>query len=314
MRPIAELQTLTLAPSERRLDRTSGLGVKASCHNAEASGLRVGALAAGQEAEVLDFLAARPLHTVYMAGFIRDNGLESPLNRGTFYGCREACGQLAGVALIGHVTQVEARTDQALAALARAAQKCSSAHVIMGEQEKIQSFWGYYAEAGQAPRLACRELLFDWSGPPVEGVEVEGLRPAAAEHLPLVMSAQAEMALEVCGVNPLEADPNGFRKRCARRIERGRTWVSVKDGVLAFKADVMAETPEAVYLEGVYVNSNERGRGFGRRCLLHLGRILLSRSRLICLLVNERNVEAQTFYLGAGYQFRGYYETIYLHR
>lgn len=44
------------------------------------------------EGEVLDFLAERPVHTVVMAGLIRDNGLESPFNRGTFYACRDSEG------------------------------------------------------------------------------------------------------------------------------------------------------------------------------------------------------------------------------
>src|SRR6266550_3826046 len=65
-------------------------------------------------AEVLAFLAQRPIHTVIMAGFIRDNGLLSPLNRGTFYACRNAAGHLEGVALIGHVTIVETESDEAL--------------------------------------------------------------------------------------------------------------------------------------------------------------------------------------------------------
>src|SRR6185436_12983053 len=52
--------------------------------------------------EVFAFLAERPLHTVAMAGFIRDNGFDSPHNRGTFYGCRNSEGRLEGVALIGH--------------------------------------------------------------------------------------------------------------------------------------------------------------------------------------------------------------------
>ncbi len=34
--------------------------------------------------EVLAFLNERPLYTVVMSGLIRDNGPESPLNRGTF--------------------------------------------------------------------------------------------------------------------------------------------------------------------------------------------------------------------------------------
>ncbi|HEX8144649.1 MAG TPA: GNAT family N-acetyltransferase [Pyrinomonadaceae bacterium] len=279
-----------------------------------ASDLSVHDLSKGYETEVLDFLAVRSLHTVYMAGFIRDNGLESPLNRGTFYGCRNSLGQLLGVALIGHVTQIETRTSEALCALARAAQSCSSAHVIMGEKEKIEAFWNHYARAGQSLRLACRELLLEQCWPVEAGEEVSELRPATAADLSLVMPAQAEMALAECGVNPLEVDPAGFQGRCMRRVERGRVWVSVKDGRLAFKADIMAETPEVVYLEGVYVNPRERGKGYGRRCLLQLGRRLLSRSRSICLLVNERNTEAQGFYYGAGYRFRSLYETIYLHK
>jgi predicted GNAT family acetyltransferase len=226
-------------------------------------------------------------------------------------------GRLAGVALVGHITQVEARNDGALCALARAAQNCSSAHVIMGEQKRIRAFWGHYAVAGQPLRLACRELLLVQSAPPVEACDSQAglLRRATAEDLPLVIPAQAGMAVEACGVNPLEVDPHGFRERCARRIERGRVWVSVgADGRLDFKADVMAETPEAVYLEGVYVRPGARGMGLGRRCMLQLGRELLTRARAVCLLVNESNLKAQSFYLKTGFSIHGLYETIYLHK
>ena len=122
------------------------------------------------------------------------------------------------------------------------------------------------------------------------------------------------MAVAECGVNPLTTDPDGFRARCARRIERGRIWVLVENGKLLFKADIMAETPEAVYLEGVYVNRRHRQRGHGRRCLLTLGRILLSRSGTVCLLVNERNVVAQSFYHSVGYKLRSLYDTVYLYK
>src|SRR5689334_24773251 len=101
------------------------------------------------EGEVLDFLAERPAHTVVMSGLIRDNGFESPFNRGTFYACRNSEGRLAGVALIGHATFVEARTDSALRAFAALAQKEHDAHLILGEQRLIHRFWGHYTTAGQ---------------------------------------------------------------------------------------------------------------------------------------------------------------------
>src|ERR1700741_1037314 len=111
--------------------------------------VKVEALEKKDESEVLEFLAARPTHTVFMAGFIRDNGLVSHLNRGTFYGCRDSQGRLEGVALIGHFTLVEARSQAALAAFARITQDCPSAHMILGEQQKVETFWRYFAEAGR---------------------------------------------------------------------------------------------------------------------------------------------------------------------
>src|SRR5689334_2357107 len=62
---------------------------------------------AKDKTEALTFLATRPVHTVALRGFIRDNGLESSRNRGKFYGYRNCEGQLEGVALIGHATLVE---------------------------------------------------------------------------------------------------------------------------------------------------------------------------------------------------------------
>ena len=70
-------------------------------------------LTEAEHAEVLSFLAENPVHTVCMAGIIRDNGLESEHNRGTFWGCRNSEGRLEGVALIGHHTLIEARTRRA---------------------------------------------------------------------------------------------------------------------------------------------------------------------------------------------------------
>ena len=82
---------------------------------------RVCRLTNDNESEVMSFLSIRPVHTVVMKSFITDNGMESELNRGIFYAYRNEAGILEGVALIGHSTLVEARTDNAIHALAIAA-------------------------------------------------------------------------------------------------------------------------------------------------------------------------------------------------
>lgn len=262
--------------------------------------------------EVLAFLAIRPLHTVVMAGFIHDNGVKNPLNRGTFHAYRDPSGRLQGVALIGHATLFETHTEDALEAFANLARRCHNAHVIMGEQEKIERFWSYYAKTMQSPRLLCRELLFEQRWPVEIFEEVSGLRLATLDDLKHVMPVQAQMAFEEGGVNPLEMDAYGFRLRYARRIEQGRVWVWIEDGRLIFKADIISATPQVNYIEGVYVNPAERGKGYGLRCISQLSRKLLTRTRALCLLVSDQNQRAQAFYRRSGYKLRGNYDTIYL--
>ncbi|MDQ3257620.1 MAG: GNAT family N-acetyltransferase [Acidobacteriota bacterium] len=261
--------------------------------------------------EVLSFLAARPIHTVIMAGLIRDNGLVSSRHRGAFYACRNTKGQLEGIALIGHHTLIEARTEAALAAFARLLRADSSAYMILAEAETIKRLRIYYSGSGSAPRLICRELLLEQRCPVETHETVGGLRMAAINDLARMIPAHAAMALEDTGINPLEVDPEGFRLRFARRIEQKRVWVWTEGERLIFKADVLAETPEAAYLEGIYVNPEERGKGYGLRCLSQLSRSLLARTRSIVLLVDEQNLAARGLYFKAGYKFRSRYETVF---
>jgi uncharacterized protein len=276
--------------------------------------ISVDCLVNDDEREVLEFLAQRPIHTVAMTSLIQDNGIVSPLNRGIFYGCRDFNGRLEGIVLVGHATLMETVSDRALAALAQVAQQCANTHMIMGEKERVADFWGHYAAAGRQKRLACREWLFELSWPIEAREPVAGLRRATAAELELVMPVQAQLAFEESGINPLHVDPQGFRKRCLRRIEQGRTWVVVEDGKLIFKADVVSRTREVNYLEGIWMREDRRANGSGVRFMSDLMRRLLEETRSICLLVNETNKLAHSFYRKCGFHFRATYETIFLPR
>ena len=276
--------------------------------------ISVDCLAKDDEREVLEFLAQRPIHTVTMMSLIHDNGIVSPLNRGTFYGCRDRNGRLEGVALVGHATLMETVSDRALAALAQVAQQCANTHMIMGEKELMTDFWGHYAAAGRHQRLACREWLFELSWPIEAREPVPGLRRATLAELELVAPVQAQLAFAESGINPLNVDPRGFVRRCRRRIEQGRTWVVVEDGKLIFKADVVSRTSEVSYLEGIWISEERRANGSGLRFMSDLMRRLLEETKSICLFVNETNKPAQSFYRKCGFHFRATYETIFLPR
>lgn len=268
-------------------------------------------LTSAAQSEVLAFLAARPIHTVCMMDMILENGLISPLNRGSFYACRDEDEQLEGVALIGHATLIEARSRAALETFAQLAQQNTRAHLIRGEQEMIERFLSYFAPGGYKPKQVCRELLFELREKVPTGEPVKSLRPATLDDLELVLEVNAEMIYEECGVNPLLKDHAGFCQRTARRIQRGRVWVWVENSRLIFKTDIVSATPAALYLEGVHVNSAERGKGYGLRCFTQLSNHLLQQTKAICLLVNEHNQRAINFYRKAGYQLQGCYDTIY---
>jgi predicted GNAT family acetyltransferase len=275
--------------------------------------LAVEALGNEHREELLWFLSRRPIHTVCMSAYVRDNGVVSSDNRGLFYGCRTKSGHLEGIALIGHATLIETQNDEALRAFAYLKHVHNFSHLVRGEHEMIARFWSYYAELGHRPRLARRELLFEYQAQSQSLGPLPGLRLARLDELEQLASINAEIIRSECHIDPMKKDPIGFRQRLAKRIERERIWMWEKNERMIFKADVFAETPQMAYLEGVFIHPDERRKGYGLRCLSHLSRLLLKRSRSICLFINERKEGLSDFYQRAGYEYRGVYDTIYLH-
>jgi ribosomal protein S18 acetylase RimI-like enzyme len=260
---------------------------------------------------VLAFLETRAIYTAYLAGLVRDNGLQNPLNRGNFYGYRNQAGQLEGVALIGHATLLETASDEAIRAFAQTAQRCKAVHMIMCEENRLEKFWGFYAADGQEMRHAHRQLLLELRWPEASQ-QLSNLRLATPADLNLLAPVHAEMAFDESGIDPRDHDAAGFLERYNRRIEQGRTWVLTEGGQLQFKAEVVAETPATTYIEGVWVNPAARRQGHGRRCMSQLARMLLWRTKSICLFVNEENEDARKFYKQVGYHVRAVYDTIFL--
>lgn len=260
------------------------------------------ALTEANRRETLAFLAERPVHTVVMTSFINDNGIESELNRGKFYGYRNAEGRLEGVALIGHSTLVEARTDNALYALAVCGRNAETPiHLVMSSGDTAERFWSFLSN-GAEPKLTCREALFETAFPFAVPERVTALRPATQDELMQAAEAQAEVAFIESGSDPLVRDREGFLKRVARRIDQQRVFVVMDGDELIFKADIIAETPECIYLEGIYVSEKHRGKGIGSRCLASLTLDLLDRASNICMLSNVQMTNAHRSFMKAGYK------------
>jgi hypothetical protein len=182
----------------------------------------------------------------------------------------------------------------------------------MSDGSNAESFWQYYSGGAQEPRLVCTELLFEVTFPVMVGETSENLRLAAEDELTEVAEAHAEVALMESGVNPLEKDREGFLRRTLRRIRQERTFVVFEDGKLLFKADIVAETADVVYLEGIYVAPDRRGMGTGSKYLSQLSRMLLNRVKHVCLLSNVDFKEAHSAYVKAGFKSKDSCTTIFV--
>ena len=262
--------------------------------------------------EVLAFLARRPLHSVILAGWIRDHGIVSPQHRGEFYGCRGDNGNLVGVALIGKYVLFEARGDDAIIAFARRARACPDVRMMFAQENELNAFWHYYDGIAPMPRTSRHQLITSVGCDSKDIDFVEELRIATEADLDQVIAAHAEMVFEETGVDPLLADADGFRMRCSRRVEDGRVWVWVKDGELIFKTDVVSVTSAAIYIEGLWVNPKARGRGNSTRGLTTMCRRLLTGSNAMCGFLDEEHAFANSLYRRAGFTAVDTYAKIYL--
>ena len=274
---------------------------------------RLQALTEANRQEVLDFLKLRPVHTVVMTSFIQDNGLESKDNRGKFFGYRNLRGNLEGVALIGHTTLIESRSTDSLRAFAIIARRSETPiHILMSDGTTAETFWNCYAGADQKPRLVCTELLFEIRYPFLVQKCKWNVRLAGKDELEQIAEAHAEVAFLESGVDPLRTDREGFLKRTLKRIEKKRIFVVFENGKLLFKADIVAETDDVYYLEGIYVAPEMRGSGIGSGCLAKLSLELLNHKQHICMLTNVDFKNAHRSFEKAGYKNTGCCTTIFV--
>lgn len=175
----------------------------------------------------------------------------------------------------------------------------SAPKMVIGEARAVTELWDAAAGSLPAPREdRPRQPVFEIRTAPKAGGT--GLRPAGVADLDLLLPACAAAHELEIGVDPLRRDPEGFRWRTRSQIEDGRSWIWAEDGVILFKAEASAWTPEAVQLQQVWVDPEARRRGYGARGMADLCRLLLERAPTVCLFVRADNTPAIRLYEAIG--------------
>jgi ribosomal protein S18 acetylase RimI-like enzyme len=185
----------------------------------------------------------------------------------------------------------------------------SHARMIIGEQGAVSELW----DAARSRMLPPRE---DRPGQPVFAIEEapepgdSALRPATRDDFELLIPACAATHEGEIGVNPLQTDAEGFRRRTRQQIEDERSWVWIENGTILFKAEASAWTRHAVQLQQVWVDPEVRNQGYGQRGLRDLIRLLLERVPRVCLFVRADNPAAIRLYERVGMARVGLYRSL----
>ncbi|HJU35812.1 MAG TPA: GNAT family N-acetyltransferase [Gaiellaceae bacterium] len=238
--------------------------------------------------QVLAFCAEEPVERVFLEDIAR-RGL------GRFSAVARADGSLEALC---HVGANIVPSGDGCTAFADAAAR-SGARMVIGEEGAVGDLW-------EAARSRMPRPRDDRPGQPVYALREPpepgetDLRPARLFDLDLLVPACAEAHREEIGVDPLKRDAEGFRWRTRQQIEEGRSWIWLEDGVIRFKAEASAWTPAAVQLQQVWVDPQARRRGYARRALADLCRLLLEHVPAVCLFVRPENDPALRLYDSIG--------------
>ncbi|HEU5214557.1 MAG TPA: GNAT family N-acetyltransferase [Gaiellaceae bacterium] len=238
--------------------------------------------------QVLGFCAEDPIERVFLEDIAR-RGL------GRFSAVARDGGGLAALCHVGaNIVPSGGGCDAFAEAAAR-----SGARMVIGEERAVGELWEAARKRMPRPRDdRPGQPVYSLRQPPEPGGT--GIRQASLLDLDLLVPACAEAHMEEIGVDPLRRDAEGFRWRTRQQIEEGRSWLWLEEGVIRFKAEASAWTPSAVQLQQVWVDPQARRRGYARRALSDLCRLLLEHVPAVCLFVRPENAPALRLYDSIG--------------
>ena len=184
--------------------------------------------------------------------------------------------------------------------------------MIIGQERAVNDLWAAAHSAMPKPREDRPDqpvYVLNKSSTGSDPVKT-GLRAATLDDVDLLLPACAATHHEELGIDPLQRDAAGFRRRTITQIQEGRSWLWAEDGTILFKAEASAWTPQAVQLQQVWVDPKVRRQGHGKRGLADLCRLLLEQTPTVTLFVRPENEPAIRLYESIGMLRVGSYRSL----
>lgn len=193
-------------------------------------------------------------------------------------------------------------------------------HHIVSPTKSVVPFWKDYADPllPNAPvaRLIQDQLLYKLTPAQFQRPQrpLSKLRPARPSELDPIFLASVQMHREETGEDPLQKDPETFRRHVRHRLTMGRTFAWFDEHRhLLFKADISIHCSLGAQISGVYTSPHHRNKGIATKalfdlCALHFDQDLPR----LTLYVNETNKPALKVYHRLGFELSSPYQTIFL--
>lgn len=252
---------------------------------------------------------------VFVAARLRSGGL-GRRGAGELWGHYDG-GQLRSLCWSGaNLVPVEA-TDDALDAFAararRQGRQCSSlvgpAGAVLGLWDRLQDVWGPPRE------VRADQPLMAVGGPPVVTPD-PAVRLGTWEDLPVLVPACVAMFTEEVGYSPVASDGGTlYRSQVEHLVSGGRSLVRIDAGPagprVVFKAELGSVVPEAVQVQGVWVDPALRGNGYALHGMASVvEHVRSTMAPVVSLYVNGYNTRAVRVYERVGFTRVGRFATV----
>jgi GNAT superfamily N-acetyltransferase len=264
------------------------------------------ALKPGDASLTLDLLQREPMANIYLISRILDDGLAD----GCTIGISLDSELIAVASLTSNVVFYVSRdisTPARQTAIALLAERIVNRGIIVramiSEERLVEELWTHLRSRLDPPtvvRLTQPVYVLNESGslfPPLERV-----RFAAMADLDALVPACAAMHHEEVGIDPLARDAVGYRERIRELISHRQAMVLIENGLIAFKTEFSAVTPEGVQLMGVWTHPRLRRRGLARAGLAEVCGEIVREGKKVTLFVNDFNTPAIELYESIGFE------------
>lgn len=173
---------------------------------------------------------------------------------------------------------------------------------VHGRRSQVAAIWPGLEEGwGPARENRSTQFLMALQGRVDPTLVADGVRPATLQEFEPVLAAAAAMYREELRADPFAVGAGvPFRRRVARSVARGRTWVGFDRGEVVFKADVAAVSKRVAQIQGVWVDPRLRGTGLATGGTAAVCATLLGQGLTPSLVVNGSNLPARAAYRRVG--------------